>query len=752
MIPAAVYASPSPSPSPAPKEIGRVVVRGRTVNLVGKALAASSGTIDREQIETRPIQRPGELLEVVPGLLVSQHSGGGKANQYYLRGFQLDHGTDLESTVNGVPVNLPTHAHGQGYSDINWLVPELVSYVGFRKGPYYADAGDFSTAGSYDVHYRDVLARPLAEFGAGSYGFGNVLIAGSPAVGSGALLYGLQLYHDDGSFQRPDGYLKENGVLRWSRATPGSEFDVTAMGYRGTFRSSDQIPQRLVAAGELNPYGLIDPSDGGTTSRFALSSEYVRTDARGTTSASAYGFEQKLRLFSNFTYYLDDATDYYNVTRNPVTCTVAYTTCTPGRIHTASYASYCPENDVAGAARMAPHSVAPAPFSFACGDQREQADARFVSGLRVSRAFVRRGPFETSAGLGLRNDNVSTVGLFLTAGAEPYAGGTLSLARVVERDAFAWVQTQVTLGKLRVTPGLRADAYAFHVAAQSPRDGGNVTAAIVDPKLIVAYALSPSQELYADWGQSFHSNDARGLTESIDPQTHASFDPAGSPVQRVSPLVRAEGFELGYRYSHGPLNSTLALWQLHADSELVFDGDAGVTVAGGPTMRRGIEIANFYRPVRWLTIDADAAVSSARFLRDPLGQGTFVPESIDAVEAIGATATFPSLDASLRMRYFGPRVLDQAGAAVSAASLTYDAQATWRSRRGYALVADVFNLFNARADDVEYYYASWLPRDAANPAYARNPAVNPLLGGGGVNDYHFHPAQRRSFRLSVLFR
>ena len=357
LLAALLGASPTPSPSPVPKTIGHVTARGRSQNLVGKVQAASVGTIDQEQIKTRPVLRPGEILESIPGLLISQHSGEGKANQYYLRGFQLDHGTDLEATIAGVPINLPTHAHGQGYSDINWLIPELVSVVEFDKGPYYAQNGDFSTAGAYTLFYKNTLPAPITEIGAGNYGYENVLIADSPRVGAGNLLYAFQSYHDNGSFERPDDYAKFNGILRWSRSTANTDFNVTWMGYHGTFQSSDQIPQRLVDAGTLSPYGSIDPFDGGTTYRYALSTQLQHIDPKGTTLLTAFGFEQYLNLDSDFTYYLDDATDYYNVTRNPVTCTPGYTTCVPGQKRAPAYVSYCPANDVPAAAHAPAGSI-----------------------------------------------------------------------------------------------------------------------------------------------------------------------------------------------------------------------------------------------------------------------------------------------------------------------------------------------------------------------------------------------------------
>jgi hypothetical protein len=456
------------------------VTAGRERNLVGSANAASEGDINQEEIGTRPILRPGEVLEAIPGLVITQHSGEGKANQYYLRGFQLDHGTDLEGTIDGVPVNLPTQAHGQGYSDINWLIPELVNYVEFKKGPYYADQGDFSAAGAYNLYYRNTIA-PTIEVSQGAYGFGRLFAATSRPSGAGNLLEALEVYHDNGSFDRPDNYQKINGVLRWSRQTARTDFNVAAEGYGGIFDSTDQIPQRLVSAGVINRLGYVDPSDGGQTSRFALLSQYLHEDPDGITSFNAYGFQQYLNLFSNFTYYLDDATDYYNVHDNPVTCSVTFASCTPGRDHVSSYTSYCPANETGVS------------FSFACPDQREQQDQRFVSGFDVSRSYEAPAAV-TTIGAGMRNDNIATVGLYLTDDRVRYAGGTLSDDHVVERDENVWAQSVLHVGnKLRLIPGVRADQYIMDVYAPQAANSGKVAPGIVSPKFASAYAFSPNQ-------------------------------------------------------------------------------------------------------------------------------------------------------------------------------------------------------------------------------------------------------------------
>ena len=208
-------------------------------NLVGVAQSASQGAITAKQLDARPIMRAGEVLETVPGVVISQHSGEGKANQYYLRGFNLDHGTDFASTVAGMPVNMPTHAHGHGYSDLNFLIPELVSGVQYAKGPYFADQGDFATAGSANINYASVLDRPIVRVGGGDEGFGRALVAASAAAGSGHVLAALEAEHNDGPWVHPDNYRNVNGVLRYSRGDAVNGLSVTGMGYQAKWNSTD---------------------------------------------------------------------------------------------------------------------------------------------------------------------------------------------------------------------------------------------------------------------------------------------------------------------------------------------------------------------------------------------------------------------------------------------------------------------------------------------------------------------------------
>jgi hypothetical protein len=543
-------------------------------------------------------------------------------------------------------------------------------------------------------------------------------------------------------------------MARYSTTVAHSQLGVNAFAYDGAFNSSDQIPQRLVDAGILNPDGYFDPSDGGNTYRYAVSAQLTHDDPNGTTKFNAYGEEYMLDLFSDFTYYLYDANNYYNETANPITCNAAFVTCSPntGSAQRApTYSSFCPAYTAPKGA--ATGSIVPQPYNFQCGDQREQNDKRFISGFNFSRTFVTPGT-ATTFGLDTRNDNISTLGLFLDEDRVRLPGGVLSDDHVVERGSDAYIQSTLRVGqKLRLLPGIRFDYYTYHDAAYDPRNSGAGGAALVDPKMNLAYAFNPHSEFYLDFGDSFHSNDVRGTTYVDDPQTHQPFDSTGAPVGRNPLLNRSVGEEIGYRFSTPYTTNTLSLFELYQANELIFDGDHGTTSLGGPTQRKGIEIANYIRATKLLTFDADLATTTARFLSDPTHVGTGVPESLNGVVALGSTIDTPNYSTSLRMRYFGPRTLDTQGDAKSPPSTIFNFQYTAKLAKGQKLSFDMFNLFNANVPDVTYYYNSWLPYDQKNPANANNPAINPALGANidgnaGVADYHFHPAAKRIARLT----
>jgi outer membrane receptor protein involved in Fe transport len=654
------------------------------LNLVGIAQSGSQGAVTARQLEARPIMRTGEVLETVPGLLISQHSGEGKANQYYLRGFNLDHGTDFATTVAGMPVNMPTHGHGHGYADLNFLIPELVSGVQYSKGPYFADQGDFATAGAASINYTTSLTRPIARVGGGALGFARALAAASHAVGQGQLLAGLEVQHNDGPWERPDNFHKVNGLVRYSRGDTQNGFTVTAMGYRGTWDSTDQIPVRAVDDGTLDRFGTIDTTDGGNSYRYSGSFEWQRTRNNASTKLTAFGLAYDLNLFSNFTYFLDD-----------------------------------PEN----------------------GDQFQQVDRRFVSGATLSHRRLGRWAgrsVQNTVGMHLRSDNISNVGLYHTVARAPLE--TIRQASVLQTSIGGYAQNETQWTPwLRTLAGVRVDGYRFHVDAGELAHSGTEYAGLVSPKGGAVFGPWGGTELYANAGLGFHSNDARGATITVDPPTRLRESlrrgGPGQPAERATPLVRARGAELGIRSVRIPhLQTSITVWTLSLDSELIFIGDAGTTEAGRPSHRYGVEWANYYSPRRWLTFDFDLAVSSARFTDgDPAGD--FVPGAIATVVSGGATVdSVRNIFGSVRWRYFGARPLMEDNSVRSKATSLVNLEAGYRFSNAVRLALDVFNIFNAKHSDIDYFYTSRLRGEPA----------------GGVDDIHFHPTLPRTARVSLI--
>jgi len=647
---------------------------GSSFDLVGVASAASVGVVAASQLEERSLLRPADVFERVPGLVVSQHSGEGKGKQYYVRGFNIDHGTDLSVQVAGVPVNLPTHAHGQGYADANFLIPELVSGIQFQKGTYQADAGDFSTAGSVRVSYLGVLDEPVAKLETGQGGYERALVAGSPRLGAGYLLGAVELVHKDGPWVSPDDYRKLNAALRYSRGDATSGFTLTGLYYGGDWNATDQIPERAVADGSLPRFGAVDASDGGRARRASVSAEWQATRGDRLTRVSAFALRNELNLWSNFTYRLDD-----------------------------------PEN----------------------GDQFEQEDRRYVLGVDASHEWTslwggRRAT--TRVGAGARYDDIGNVGLYATR--ERARLSTTRSDAVREAGVFAFVESAYAwTPHFRSTLGLRGDRYRFDVASDVAINSGSRQAGLLSPKLSLAFGPWGGTELYANAGFGFHSNDARGTTIRVDPKT-------GEPAAAVDALVRAKGAELGVRTLAIPkLHATLALWGLDLASEQLYVGDAGTTEPSRPSRRLGVECAVDWVPRPWLTLDASAAWSQARFTdRDPAGDR--IPSAIEGVASAGvAVSGRRGWLGNLRWRYFGPRALVENDSVRSRPANVFTAQLGYRYRR-VSLKLDVFNLFDAAVSDIDYFYASRLPGE-------------PSPGLAGV---HFHPLEPRTLRFGAEVR
>ncbi len=661
--------------APRDERLGEVVVEGRAASLIGVAEAASQGRVGQAELAARPLLRVGEVLEAVPGLIVTQHSGNGKANQFFLRGFNLDHGTDFSASVEGVPMNLPTHGHGQGYLDLNGLIPELIEVVAFDKGPYHAEHGDFSTTGSTQIRLARRLTAGIARVEGGTDEYARGLFAHSFRAGSGDLLLALNTQYYNGPWVNPENSALFSGVAKFSRGTDATGTSVTAMGYLNDWISTDQIARRAVDDGRIDRFGTLDPSDGGRTSRYTLAGNLWRTTAANArTQASAYAAYYDLNLFSNFSYGLAD----------------------PDR-----------------------------------GDQFEQADQRVYGGADVSHRFLTSWFGQGNAntvGAALRHDQIFEVALFNTDDRERV--GTVRNDEVAETSAGAYARNETRwTDRFRTVLGLRGDVFRFDVSSDIEENSGTETDFIASPSFGLAVGPWNRTEGYLNLGLGYHSNDARGTTIRLDPVSR-------DPVDRVDPLVRTRGAEVGVRTTAvAGLQSALSLWAIGLESQLVFVGDAGGTEPSGQTEHYGVEWANYYTPADWLTLDLDVALTDSRFTEDE-GEGTEIENSIGRV-VNGGVALGREMGplGVLRVRHFGPRPLTADNSVRSASTTLLNAQIGYRFRQ-IAVALNVLNVLDAEDEDVSYFYPSRLPGEPAD----------------GVEDVHFHPVIPRTARLTAVYR
>jgi hypothetical protein len=659
-------------------ELEDVTVVGRATDLTGIAGAASEGRVGQLEINARPILRAGEILEVIPGFIATQHSGTGKANQYFLRGFNLDHGTDFSAKVDGIPINLPTHGHGQGYLDLNHIVPELVEVVDFKKGPYYAEVGDFSSAGSAHIHLFDELPQGLAKIGIGEDAFYRGVIADSFKLEQGVVLGAFEVQAYDGPWENPENGLKLNGLLKYTMGDESRGLRLSGMGYSGEWDSTDQIAFRAVRDGRVGRLGALNPTNGGDTDRYSLSLEAWKDHgAAGRTRGLAYVSYYDFNLWSDFTYFLDD-----------------------------------PVN----------------------GDQFRQFDERVYLGGELEHQVWtewKERQMQHRFGLQLRHDIIDQVGLEKTVDRR-----FLSTVRsdAVDETALGlyYENTAYWHPRFRSVVGIRGDAYVFDVSDSTiPENSGYRDDAIASPKISLVYSPAANTEIYASGGFGFHSNDGRGTTTVIDPNS-------GEPVDPVDPLVVSKGAEIGLRTTARPgLQSTLALWYLQLDSELVFVGDAGTTEPSGASERYGVEWANFYQVNSWLTLDFDLAYVEAEFSDEP-SEANQIPGAIPLVIAAGAAIDLDNgVFGSVRLRHFGEYPLIEDDTVKADSTSLVNLQIGYRLKeRPVSFHLDVLNVFDAEDSDIEYFYASRLPGEPAE----------------GIEDVHFHPVEPRTFRGYVAMR
>jgi outer membrane receptor protein involved in Fe transport len=697
--------------------IQEITVTSQRQGLLGTASSASEGIVADQELQLAPVYRPGQLLETVPGLIVTSHSGEGKANQYLLRGYNLDHGTDLQTYVDGMPINQPTHAHGQGYTDLNFMIPELADKISYTEGPYYANVGDFGAVGSVHLAYRDTIADQVTAT-VGTRGFQRILTTGSQALGPGNLLAAAELQHYDGPFVTPDDARKENLVLRFSQGDEQDGYSLTGMYYHQIWTNTTDIPIRAISEGLVpDRFGTLDPSDGGQAQRASLSANYFSALGDGQFSASGFFIYNDLHLFNNFTHFLVDP------------------------IHGDQEDQFENRRATGGAANY----TLPAPF----GPFRNEIS---MGGLaRYDQLGVGRSPSEDQTPLPPQNDppafsNHDQVYLFAGAG-------------------YLQASTQWT-STLRSVLGVRADYQhgtdvdylaALHETA-GYTNGGTAAETLIQPKGSLIYTPNDFLEFYLSAGRGFHSADLRGVNQD------ASVD-LGLPHTPL--LARAEGQEMGMRAAvRQNLALTFAVYNLWQQSETVLDPDVGQDTAGPPSRRYGYEINVTYQINRWLEFYGSYSGDHTRFTRpfdDGTGHlGTYVANAPTATGSLALYLTnLGPWSGGLDYRYLGNYPLSSGPCVDSAAVRDFPGVATSCANAPtalgqvngqgfgqlnldvhYALPArwsvslGLYNLLNTHASAAEFWYVDRLRNEIGSYP-------------DGRADVHVHPLEPIMARFTI---
>ena len=636
-----------------------IYVYGRGEKRIGIAGAASEGGVAGADIEVRPLLRPGELLEATPGLIATQHSGGGKANQYFLRGFNLDHGTDFGLYIDDMPMNFRTHGHGQGYLDVNGLIPEAVERVDYRKGPYRADAGDFSFVGSAQITTRDRL-EPFALAEVGQYGYRRFVAGGSAKVGGGDLLVIGQAKLNDGPWQLPEDFEGYSGLIKYSAPLGDGQFQASLNIYDASWAPTEQTPERVIGTPLCaDRYCSLDPTLRGKTEREILTLNYQSSNWRVTAWAQHYDWS----LLSNFTFFLDD-----------------------------------PVN----------------------GDQLRQYEELWSYGGRLEHTFDFSDAVSLRLGTELRHDSLDPVGLDHTR--DGAFLDTKGAFKADESSAGLYAEAIVRpVDRLMVIGGLRGDWYRFETQALAGENswGGTVKDHILSPKIGVNYELVDGIALYANWGQGFHSNDARGVTNPDDP---------------APGLVEGTFKEVGGRFERGEFILTGVYWWSYIDSELIYVGDSGAVEPSDPGRRHGYELTGFWKPNDWLAVDAVWTGSKAHYVGLPKGEN-YVPGALESSGELGVSAIFPDWNVSGRLRYLGPHALIEDNSVRAKSTALFNLRAAWTPQRfkGWEINAELLNAFNSHGNDIDYFYATRFPGEPVD----------------GVEDVNSRVVEPRQVRVGI---
>lgn len=690
-IPVAVPAEIQPAPAPpAAEPIAPSSTAFSTLVVADKPTSAASALTVREQdLRLRPIQRVSDLLRVAPGLITIQHAGGGKANQFLLRGFDADHGTDVALTLDGVPINMVSHAHGQGYADSNFVLPEIIDRVEVFKGPYFAELGDFATAGAINLVSKRSLEGSFATLSGGMYNSLRGVVGAGHSFLDGklrALVFGEGSY-SDGPFENPERFKKFNLFSKLTyQLSPRSFLSLAVSSYAGDWYASGQIPLRAVEDGTLSRFGNIDPTEGGSSSRHNVYLAYELRNGSHDLSALVYYSRYGLKLYSNFTLFAGDD-----------------------------------EN----------------------GDGIEQSDDRDLFGFRATyrrRLAFRWLRFDTSVGVSGRFDRIHN-SLYQQRARE-------RLAPIVEHDIAEtslaiYGKEEIAFSRwVRLIFGLRADLFTFDVndrrevtspaAPLGDATSGVQSEAQVSPKVTLVVSPHRRFDLFFNFGRGFHSNDARGVVRAVDP---------------VSPITPALGYEIGARTRLADrLDLAASFWGLDLDSELVWVGDEGRTEAAGATRRLGFEFEGRLSITSWLFFDLDLTLNDARFTQNA-GNANAVALAPRITVASGLSVLTPfGLRGSLRFTGIDARPATEDGFLVAQGAYLLDAAVSYRYRF-IEVGLSVENLSNADYRSAQFATTSRLrgesptgapPPPGACPASTRV-QVNDAGNFAGCEDINFTP-------------
>jgi hypothetical protein len=625
--------------------------------------------ISQIDIKLRPVNTSQDVLRMIPGLFIAQHAGGGKAEQIFLRGFDIDHGTDISLEVDGLPVNMVSHAHGQGYSDLHFLIPEIIQYVDFNKGPYYADKGDFTTAGYVSFNTRPILESNIIKIEGGKFGTARTML-GLNLLNSKAK-NGRQQAYVASEFFRSDGYFESNQDFKRFNITGKYRFDwdngnrlVAALsGFSSSWDASGQVPVRAVNAGSISRFGSIDNTEGGETSRQQAYVDFSMPAGNGRMENKVYLIRYDFSLFSNFTFFLNN-----------------------------------PDN----------------------GDQIHQQESRVIYGYRTR--FIKTDTFGaqsllTEIGGGVRLDDVDDIRLSNTVKRSTFVSD-LARGDVREMNANLYVSEILTLGeKLSIEAAVRLDHFTFRYDDRLLNSSATQSKTIVSPKVNIEYDAKPNTTIFLRSGFGFHSNDSRVVVAQNGKET----------------LPRARGLDLGITTKIFPrMILNVAGWVLDLDQEFVYVGDEGVVEPGGRTRRIGTDLSLRYQVKDWLYVDGDLNLTHARSKDDPEKENYLPLAPLQSLLG-GITVQFKDgLSGSIRYRYLGDRPANEHNSTVAKGYGLFDAVINYRiNRLEFALSAE--NLLNEEWNEAQFDTESKLQNETAPVSEIHFTPGTPFFVKGGVS-------------------